>query len=78
MCVSGPCMAWGWCLGCGAWSGMGLGWGRGVCGAGEGVWVEEWEGVFDVDRVGWDDCALVVGGGVESVVYGVGGVGGWC
>ena len=38
--------------------------------------MEEWEGVFDVDRVGWDDCALVVGGGVESVVYGVGEVGG--
>ena len=36
--------------------------------------MEEWEGVFDVDRVGWDDCALVVGDGVESVVYGVGGV----
>ena len=56
----------------------GVGLGRGVCGAGEVVWVEEWEGVFDVDRVGWDDCALVVGGGVESVVYGMGGVGEWC
>ena len=45
----------------------------GCVGLGRGLWVEEWEGVFDVDRVGWDDCALVVGDGIETVVYGWGG-----
>ena len=74
MCGSGPCMVWGsWCGWCG-WSGMCVGWGHGVW----GLWVEEWGGRIDVDRVGGDDCVSRCRGwcgmGEDSVRCGVVGV----